>query len=98
MSAYVEDEVTDQIHCFSARPDGDGRVDVRPDSGSIFDVMKNALGLKELRIVETGGKAWRRNASNGTAATMSSRCRQGSWWATTAIRTQTRCCERRASR
>ena len=51
-------EVADQIRCFSARPDGDGRVDVRPDQGSIFDVVKEALGLKELRIIETGGNAW----------------------------------------
>jgi arginine deiminase len=51
-------EVADQIRCFSARPDGDGRVDVRPDSASLFDVVKQALGLKELRIVETGGNSW----------------------------------------
>ena len=51
-------EVADQIRCFSARPDGDGRVDVRPDSGSLFDVVSDALGLKELRIVGTGGNSW----------------------------------------
>ena len=51
-------EVADQIRCFSARPDGNGSIDLRPDSGSIFDVVKDALGLKELRIVETGGNSW----------------------------------------
>jgi len=51
-------DVADQIRCFSAWPDGDGHVDVRPDAGSLFDVVKEALGLKELRIVETGGNSW----------------------------------------
>lgn len=51
-------EVADQIRCFSARPDGNGGLDVRPDTGSIFDVVKDALGLKSLRMVETGGNAW----------------------------------------
>jgi arginine deiminase len=51
-------EVADQIRCFSARPDGNGGLEVRPDTGSIFDVVKEALGLKALRVVETGGNAW----------------------------------------
>ena len=51
-------EVTDQIRCYSARPSGNGCVDVRPDKGHLFDVVKEALGLKALRIVETGGNAW----------------------------------------
>ena len=51
-------EVADQVRCYSARPDGDGHVDVRPDEGSLFDVVQESLGLKALRIVETGGNAW----------------------------------------
>jgi arginine deiminase len=51
-------EVADQIRCFSARPDGNGGLEVRPDAGSIFDVVKEALGLNTLRLVETGGNAW----------------------------------------
>jgi arginine deiminase len=51
-------EVADHIRCFSARPDGNGGLEVRPDTGSIFDVVKEALGLKALRVVETGGNAW----------------------------------------
>jgi arginine deiminase len=51
-------EVADQIRCYSARPDGNGGVDVRPDTGHLFDVVKEALGLKTLRVVETGGNAW----------------------------------------
>ena len=51
-------EVADQIRCYSARPDGNGRVEVRADKGHLFDVVKEALGLKHLRVVETGGNAW----------------------------------------
>jgi arginine deiminase len=51
-------EVADQVRCYSAWPDGNGHADVRADEGSLFDVVKESLGLKELRIVETGGNAW----------------------------------------
>lgn len=51
-------EVVDQIHCYSARPDGNGGIEVHRDEGHLFDVVKDALGLKELRVVETGGNAW----------------------------------------
>ena len=40
------------------RPDGNGGIEVRRDKGHLFDVVKDALGLKELRVVETGGNAW----------------------------------------
>jgi len=51
-------EVADQIRCYSARPDGKGKVEVYEDKGHLFDVIKEALGLKTLRVVETGGNAW----------------------------------------
>jgi len=51
-------EVADQIRCYSARPDGNGGVDIRPDDGHLFDVVRDALELKELRLVETGGNDW----------------------------------------
>jgi arginine deiminase len=51
-------EVADQVRCYSARPDGNGGVEVHPDSGHLFDVVAEALGLKTLRVVETGGNAW----------------------------------------
>ena len=51
-------EVVDQVRCYSARPNGDGGVEVHPDKGHLFDVVKEALDLKELRVVETGGNAW----------------------------------------
>jgi len=51
-------EVVDQIRCYSARPDGKGGLEVHPDQGHLFDVVRGALGLKELKVVETGGNAW----------------------------------------
>jgi arginine deiminase len=51
-------EVADQVRCYSARPDGNGGVEVHEDKGHLFDVVKDALGLKALRVVETGGNAW----------------------------------------
>jgi arginine deiminase len=51
-------EVADQIRCYSARPSGNGHVDVREEKKPLFDVVKEALGLRHLRLVETGGNAW----------------------------------------
>ncbi len=51
-------EVADQVRCYSARPDGNGGVEVTPDNGHLFDVVKEMLNLKNLRVVETGGNAW----------------------------------------
>jgi arginine deiminase len=51
-------EVANQIRCFSARPASHGHVDVREDKKPLFDVVKEALGLRHLRLVETGGNAW----------------------------------------
>jgi arginine deiminase len=51
-------EVADQVRCYSARPDGKGGIEIHADKGHLFDVVKEALGLKELRVVETGGNAW----------------------------------------
>jgi arginine deiminase len=51
-------EVADQVRCYSARPDGKGGVEIHADQGQLFDVVKEALGLTTLRIVETGGNAW----------------------------------------
>jgi arginine deiminase len=51
-------EVADQVRCASARPDGNGAFEVHEDKGHLFDVVKEALGLKQLRVVETGGNSW----------------------------------------
>jgi len=52
-------EVVDQIRCYSIHPTNkaDG-IDVRDEKKALLDVVKGALGLKELRVVETGGDAW----------------------------------------
>jgi arginine deiminase len=52
-------EVADQVRCYSARPTGNNHhIDARRDEAHLFDVVKDALGLKQLRVVETGGNAW----------------------------------------
>jgi arginine deiminase len=52
-------EVVDQIECYSVYPTGrNGGFEVRPDQKPLLDVAKEALGLKYLRVVETGGNAW----------------------------------------
>jgi arginine deiminase len=51
-------EVVDQIGCYSIYPKNNGDYDVRPDNKPLLDVIKEALGLKTLRVIETGGNAW----------------------------------------
>jgi arginine deiminase len=51
-------EVVDRIRCYSARPDGNGGIEIHEDKGHFLDVVKEALGLAQLRVVETGGNAW----------------------------------------
>jgi arginine deiminase len=52
-------EVVDQIACYSIYPKGDdGEIEVRADDSHIIEVARDALGLNELRVVETGGNAW----------------------------------------
>jgi arginine deiminase len=52
-------EVVDQIACYSIYPkNGDGGIDVRPDRKPLPEVAKEALGLTELRVIETGGNSW----------------------------------------
>ncbi|MTH99080.1 arginine deiminase [Roseibium sp. RKSG952] len=49
-------EVADEITCYSLRPeDGDGKVDVRKEDQHLFDVYKDALGLRDLLVIGTGG-------------------------------------------
>jgi arginine deiminase len=51
-------EVADQVRCYSAKPDGKGGLEIHVDKRHLFDVVKEALGLKTLRVVETGGDVW----------------------------------------
>ena len=52
-------EVVDQIRCYSIYPTGDdGSFEVRPEKQPMLEVVRDALGLKKLRVVETGGDAY----------------------------------------
>ncbi len=50
--------VLDEVSCYSVRPDGSGGAEVHADPGHLLEVVQEALGLKQLRVVETGGNAW----------------------------------------
>ena len=52
-------EVVDAIQCYSYHPGNqfDG-LDVRREKEPMLEVVRQALGLKQLRVVETGGDAW----------------------------------------
>ncbi|GAA5544032.1 MULTISPECIES: arginine deiminase [Brucella] len=51
-------EVVDQIRCFSIYPGDDGKIAVRPETKHLLEVTAEALGLKKLRSVATGGNAY----------------------------------------
>ena len=52
-------EVVDQIRCYSIYPKGDqGDCEIRRDDKPLIDVVKEALGINELRVVETGGNSF----------------------------------------
>src|SRR5262245_12100201 len=49
-------EVVDQIKCYSVYPKSDdGKYEIRADNKPLLAVIKEALGLSEMRVVETGG-------------------------------------------
>ena len=50
-------DVVDAIRCYSIYPSEKG-VDVRADEGPMLDVVRTALGLGRLDVIETGGNAW----------------------------------------
>jgi arginine deiminase len=52
-------EVVDQVRCYSAYPADDGvGLEIRKEEKGLLDVVKEALGIKELRAVATGGNAF----------------------------------------
>ncbi len=51
-------EVVDEITCFSLRPNGNAGLEIKKESGHLFDVYKDALGLKDLKVIGTGGNAF----------------------------------------
>ncbi|WP_428032883.1 arginine deiminase [Ancylobacter sp.] len=52
-------DIVDKIECFSYRPDGKGGVELSRDKG-LVETVREALGLKEIRVVETGGNDYMR--------------------------------------
>jgi arginine deiminase len=52
-------EVVDQIRCYSVYPtDDQGGMEVRPESKPMLEVVRDALGLRQLRTVGTGGDVY----------------------------------------
>lgn len=48
-------EVVDEIRCWSIRPGNDGGLAIAREEKHLFDVYKEALGLKDLMVIGTGG-------------------------------------------
>jgi arginine deiminase len=54
-------DIVNNIEAFSYRPgSGPGGVELHKDNGTFVQVIAEALGLKKLRVVETGGNAYMR--------------------------------------
>ena len=53
-------DIVNGIEAFSYRPDGKGGVELHKDKGSFVDTVRDALGLKQMRVVETGGNDYMR--------------------------------------
>jgi arginine deiminase len=52
-------DIVNPIECFSYRPDGKGGLELSKDTG-LIDTVTEALGIKQMRVVETGGNAYMR--------------------------------------
>ncbi|GAB1582884.1 arginine deiminase [Phyllobacterium phragmitis] len=48
-------DIVNTIRAFSFRPDGKGGIELHRDSGTFVETVRDALGLKQMRVVETGG-------------------------------------------
>ena len=53
-------DIVDGIEAFSYRPDGKGGIELSKDKGSFTDTVRDALGLKQLRVIQTGGNDYMR--------------------------------------
>ncbi|UXS03787.1 arginine deiminase [Agrobacterium tumefaciens] len=53
-------DIVNGIEAFSFRPDGNGGVELHKDKGSFVDTVRDSLGLKKMRVVETGGNDYMR--------------------------------------
>lgn len=53
-------DIVNGIDAFSYRPDGKGGIELHKDKGSFVETVRDALGLKKMRVVETGGNDYMR--------------------------------------
>jgi arginine deiminase len=53
-------DIVNGIEAFSYRPDGKGGVELHKDSGTFVETVRDALGLKQMRVVDTGGNDYMR--------------------------------------
>ncbi len=53
-------DIVNSIDAFSYRPDGKGGVELHKDKGSFVETVRDSLGLKKMRVVETGGNDYMR--------------------------------------
>lgn len=53
-------DIVNGIDAFSYRPDGKGGVEPHKDKGTFVETVRDALGLKKMRVVETGGNDYMR--------------------------------------
>ncbi|MDT1062066.1 arginine deiminase [Paracoccus sp. CPCC 101403] len=53
-------DIVNTIECFSYRPDGKGGLVLSRDKGGLIETVREALGLKAMRVVETGGNDYMR--------------------------------------
>jgi len=53
-------DIVNSIQAFSYRPDGNGGLELHKDKGSFVETVRDSLGLKNMRVVETGGNAYMR--------------------------------------
>jgi len=52
-------EVVEQIACYSIYPKGsNGEIEVKHDKKPLLEVAAEAVGVKKLRVVATGGNSW----------------------------------------
>ena len=53
-------DIVDSIQAFSYRPDGKGGLELHKDKGTFVETVRDALGLTEMRVVQTGGNDYMR--------------------------------------
>ncbi|TCR97911.1 arginine deiminase [Rhizobium sp. BK418] len=53
-------DIVNNIEAFSYRPDGKGGIELHKDTGSFIETVRDALGLRTMRVVETGGNDYMR--------------------------------------